>query len=295
MIQQGYDVIALDVGGSSVKSAVVNARQRVVGSVQVDPIDSKASASVILGTLSSIIDHYLRSSPAIRRIAFAFPGPFDYAAGICLMTGLTKYDSIYGIDVSAALRDLLQRPDLEFRYRNDAEAAILGEALYGAGKPYHRLIGVTLGTGFGSAFVVGGRIVKEGTGVPPDGWFYPLYLGDQLVDEIFSTRGLLSRLIAQGILANDVADAIREAGEQHPAIAETFSAFGYELGAFLDPFARDFSADAVIVGGGIVEAWHLFAPSLAAALSVQVKRRALGAQAPLLGAAALFYDTQPSA
>lgn len=293
MSPQGYDVIALDVGGSSVKSAVVDSYREIVGTVRVDPIDSKASASIILGTLSAIIDHYLSTTPGARRVAFAFPGPFDYAAGVSLMMGLTKYDAIYDIDVSAALKELLGRPDLEFRYRNDAEAAILGEAVYGAGKPYHRLIGVTLGTGFGSAFVVDGRIVTEGPGVPPDGWFYPLYLGDQLVDEIFSTRGLLSRMQARGLTASDVAAAIQTAGSQHLAIVETFRSFGHDLGVFLDSYARDFTADAVVVAGGIVEAWDLFSPALENALSVPVKKRALGAQAALLGAAALYDETQP--
>jgi hypothetical protein len=64
-----------------------------------------------------------------HRIAFAFPGPFDYEPGICLIQNQDKYDALYGLDISANSREMLGMPALEIRYRNDAEAAILREAL----------------------------------------------------------------------------------------------------------------------------------------------------------------------
>src|SRR5215216_4017842 len=165
-------VIALDVGGSSVKSALVAADRQIVGSICVDAIQSAADAAEIFHRLATIIAGHLENIRDVRGIAFAFPGPFDYVQGICLIQNQDKYDALYGLNVGGKLRQILGVPTLEIRYRNDAEAAILGEALYGAGVCYSRLLGLTIGTGLGSAFVAEGNLIAEGDDIPPHGWLY---------------------------------------------------------------------------------------------------------------------------
>ena len=53
------------------------------------------------------------------------------------------------------------------RFVNDAQAALLGEVHCGAAVGVSRVMGLTLGTGVGSAFVVDGRIVTTGPGCRP--------------------------------------------------------------------------------------------------------------------------------
>src|SRR5215207_4070739 len=165
-------ILALDVGGSSVKSALVTNRQHIVGQVQEDCITSVASAPEILNALAAIISAHLENASGLYRIAFAFPGPFDYVQGISFIHNQAKYDALYGLRLGTELKKILRIPSLEIRYRNDAEAAILGEALYGVGVPYVRLLGVTLGTGLGSAFIAERKLITEGEAVPPHGWLY---------------------------------------------------------------------------------------------------------------------------
>lgn len=279
-------VLALDVGGSSVKSALVANGRHIVGSVCVDEIQSEASASEILHKLAAILSGHLANAREVNQIAFAFPGPFDYEQGISLVQDQTKYESLYGIDIATKLKEMLNAAALEMRFRNDAEAAILGEALYGAGASYSRLIGLTLGTGLGSAFIAEGNIISEGDNLPPHGWLYSTPYGAQRADDVFSTRGLLARLRERGIHAADVAAAMQHA--DHQALEEVFASFGTDLGSFLEPFVFDFRAQAVLVTGGIAEAWERFAPSLSYALPVPVLKGALGRRAALLGAAALY-------
>ena len=190
-------MLALDVGGSSVKSVVVEAGPRILSRVSVHAIQSKSSAVEILTTLAGIIEGHLQKCGEARGVAVAFPGPFDYEHGICLIQNVDKYDALYGIDISANLRQILGMPGLEIRYRNDAEAAILGEARYGAGEPYSRLLGLTLGTGLGSAFLVNRELITEGADVPDRGWLYTYPYRTQRADDVFSTRGLLARLHEQ--------------------------------------------------------------------------------------------------
>jgi glucokinase len=282
-------VIALDVGGSSVKSALVAMGPRIVGRISVDAIQSKASADQILNTLAVIIKGYLQNRGGVRGIAFAFPGPFDYEQGISLIQNQDKYDALYGLDISVSLKEFLGTPNLEMRYRNDAEAAILGEALYGAGVHYSRLLGLTIGTGLGSAFVADGKLITEGIDVPPHGWLYSLAVGDERADDLFSTRGLLARLHERGIHAADIASALQMGDADSPALAGDFASFGSDLGAFVEPFISDFRAEALLITGGIAETWNRFAPSLSESLSVPVLKGVLGTRAALLGAAALYF------
>ena len=280
-------VLALDVGGSSVKSALVANGHHIMGQVHIDDIRSGASAPEILNTLTAIISGHLEKASGIYRIAFAFPGPFDYVQGISLIHNQAKYDALYGLRLGTELKKILGTPALEIRYRNDAEAAILGESLYGAGVPYGRLLGITLGTGLGSAFIAERNLITEGDDVPPQGWLYSCMFETQRADDVFSTRGLLARLRERGIYARDVASAIQNT-DTH-ALSETFASFGADLGTFLKPFVSDFRAEAVLVIGGIAEIWERFSPSLSNSLPVRPLKGTLGRRAALLGAAALYF------
>ncbi len=65
-------VIALDVGGASVKSAIVAPARRIVGQPIVTPIDSSADAETILTTFADIIQRHLAHVDPASLIGVAF-------------------------------------------------------------------------------------------------------------------------------------------------------------------------------------------------------------------------------
>lgn len=286
-------LIALDAGGSSVKSARVTAQHHIVDSRN-DAIDTLAGADDIRNTLSRIIEAHIQAAKADPvGVAFSFPGPFDYANGICLIQHAShsagvKYGALYGVNVRDTLRENLHRPALPIVFRNDGEAAILGEARYGAGKGIPRIIGITLGTGLGSAFLVNGVPQTEGEGVPANGWLYCIPHEGATADDHFSTRGLLARFKDNGRHFGSVDAA---ACVEDTVTRETFAAWGAALGKFLAPFVGAFKADAVIVLGGIAHAWDRFGPALQDALSAPAMHGTLGEEAALLGAADLLLTS----
>lgn len=278
-------VIALDVGGSSVKHGLVTLADAPEVTLDTTPINSLGSTSEIIGTLSSIIEAYLDQQESQPQIGIGFPGPFDYNDGVSYITGLAKYEAIYGLNVRLLLTEALDREDLDIRFRNDAEAAIVGEAIYGAGANYSRIIGVTLGTGMGSAFIEDGQRIQHGRGIPEGGWLYPVLFNNVRADDVFSTRGLMQRFAEAGIPCDDIADADRS----DPQVQRVFAQFGADLGEFLQPFVRSFQADAVILLGGLSGAFDLFADEIKAPLqTTRVIRGTLDERATLLGTAQLF-------
>jgi len=284
-------VIAIDVGGTSVKSALIAPGGRVIAEPVITPIDSSGEAESILRTFAQIISTHLGRAQTLNVIgvALGFPGPFDYGAGICLIEDVEKYRAIYGVNMRDALRARLDLGDLPILFRNDAEAAAVGEARYGAGRDYQRLIGVTLGTGCGSAFLVDGVPVTSGPGVPPNGWLYPLLFRGIRADDAFSRRGLEARLGAASVASIDVKQAAGDARAGDVTARQVFEAFGADLGAFLNSFAVAFAAEAVLVLGQIAGAIDLFGLPLRQALSVPALPGERGPDAALLGAADLLF------
>jgi glucokinase len=266
---------------------------KLVGESRSTLIDSRGPAETILETFKVIINRHLfeLAGQSVLGVGMGFPGPFDYEAGVSRIQGVAKYESILGVNVGAEIRNRLKMPDLVIRFRNDAEAAIVGEGLYGVGKPFARIIGMTLGTGCGSAFLVNGRSVTTGQGVPDNGWLYPIPFQGRQADDVFSIRGLLAAFSRAGITVENVKTGAELARQGDMKAREVFKQFGQDLADFLTPWAHSFQADAVLIQGGIANAFDFFGDSLSSQLSVPIRQGTLKTEAALLGAAALFFHT----
>ncbi|MFN8471481.1 MAG: ROK family protein [Anaerolineae bacterium] len=283
-------VISLDVGGTSIKSGIVAQGSLLLGPTRRTPIAEGGSAEKILETFQTVVADALSDleDRPVLGIGVGIPGPFDYAQGVSLIRH--KFAAIYGVSLRDTLAACLPDPTAPVLFRNDAEAAIVGEALYGAGRAYRRLIGVTLGTGLGAAFVRDGLAVRDGPDVPAGGELYPIPYQDATADDFFSIRGLLARLREVDPGAASIAEAIRASQADRPDFQAVFRAFGADLGHFLSPFVRDFSAEAAIILGGLSNAPDIEVGARQT-LGVPAMTGELGDRAAILGAAAPFFSS----
>jgi len=131
----------------------------------------------------------------------------------------------------------------------------------------------------------------SGEGVPPNGWLYPYPVQDVRADDYFSVRGLEQRLKDAEGLPVDPKAAAEVARRGDDVGGKVFSAYGTALGSFLSPFIADFRAAAVIVLGGIAEAFDLFGPSLREVVSIPVSPGNRGPDAAMLGAVQLLTES----
>lgn len=289
--------VGVDVGGSHVCSAVVNVVSgEMAGEPCTTPVDSSAGAAVILDALTENVREAISSAGLehVENVGFAFPGPFDYVRGISIVEGVGKFDRIFGLDVAASLRSRLSGYGVKnYRFVNDASAFALGECLGGAARNAGKTLALTLGTGVGSGFVSGRRLVESGDDVPLNGWVYHLPFEDGIVDEAFSTRWVCKRYLE--LTGETVAGARDVAGRYGdcPASRQLFDEYGRRLASFVVPVACRFGADVIVLGGNISRAFHLFGPSMQAAMAeagyiVPVRTSALLDKAAMTGAASLF-------
>lgn len=292
--------IGVDIGGSHITAVAVDmADNRIIsGSRAESPVDNKAEADQILTVWSDTLKQVMRGIQIfnLRGIGFAMPGPFDYVRGICLIRGVPKYEKLYGVNVGKAISSRLGLPcDCRVRFMNDASSFAVGEAWAGKAAGYKRMMAITLGTGFGSAFLEDRIPVVDGDRVPEKGCVYHLPVGNGIADDYFSTRWFTARYReVTGHDATGVREVAMMAGRA-PEVLDIFSEFGTGLGVFLAPWLKKFDAEILVMGGNISHAYNLFGPSMEEALEqsgcdTHIAISGLKEDAALLGSAYLLDD-----
>lgn len=254
--------LCMDVGGTELKAAAV-ATDGTIGPLRHFPAMADADAPTLLAHFAEVLQAVRPAGEEVRGARLAFPGPFDYARGICLLQGLAKYDALYGVNLHEELAARLGFDDILFA--NDASAFGLGEMAFGEAKGAARGLFICIGTGCGSAFGVNGRLAAPGTpGVPASGFLYDAPFLDSCIDDYISRRGLLA---LSGEYLGEELDGLalsQRAGAGDEAAARCFLAFGQRVRQALEPFLRDFAPEVLCLGGQITKSADLFLPPLAA-------------------------------
>jgi glucokinase len=275
---------ALDIGGTHVAAGRVR-----LASATVEP---DAGLRLEFTGDTKLLERILEAArsiatPETRSLGVAVPGPFDYDAGICLVTH--KLRGLYGINLRRELAQAAGLTDHAVSFLNDAEAFLLGEWWAGAARGHARAVGVTLGTGLGSAFLEDGRFVRAGPRVPAAGALYTLAFHGRPVEQTISRGALLARYGADpegGIDVDQIAERGR-AGEPHAR--RLFEEIAADLAEFLTAPLEAFGPTCLVVGGSIARAWGLLEPVLVRGLAryhrLAVARAVNIDDAPLLGAA----------
>jgi glucokinase len=267
------NVGALELGGSHVSACVVDVETWRISDLCRLPLHPEGTRRELLGAIREAA----ASLRDVSRLVVAAPGPFDYENGICLVRGLGKLDGLFGVDMRAELARALLVDPAVIRFLNDAEAFLLGESAAGAARGHDRAIGITLGTGLGSAFLVGGELVRAGESVPPNGDLHVVPFRGGCVEDTISGRAISARFDGRTGAAEIAARA--DAGDVRSAAA--YASLGADLAAFLEPWLDAFRPTCVVVGGSIARAWRHFSAALPP-ISTPAERLD---DAPLLGAA----------
>lgn len=293
--------IGVDIGGSHVSCTACNiAEMRYLPETfSENEVDNQGTVDEIIGVWSKTIQNTIEKVGIenVKGIGFAMPGPFDYAKGIALFKGDNKkYENIYGLNVPDALREILCLPhNFPVRFINDATAFAIGENWIGKATDSKALLAITLGTGFGSAFLKQGVPVVSGPDVPELGclWHLPFESGN--ADDCFSTRGLLNRYYEKsGVMLSGVKELAQLADKQLDAKI-LFDDFGSKLGLFLRPWIVKFSVDVLVIGGNISNAFPLFEDSLkiflkSNSVDVRIEVSELKETAAMIGSALLVDE-----
>jgi glucokinase len=292
--------IGADIGGSHISCAAVDLSSGKVlkETFSGRPVDNQAHASKIIHEWSEALKEVLEKVKIgeVRGIGFAMPGPFDYVNGISYIKGVAKYENLYGFNIGDAIHSSLETSaNFGIRFMNDASSFAVGEAWGGKAKKAGRSMSITLGTGFGSAFISNRIPVVDGPDVPRLGCVYHLPFNGKIADESFSTRWFASSYKnATGKEISGVRE-LAEIAKTDVRAQELFTEYGSNMGTFLAPWLNRFKAEVLVIGGNISNAYDLFGDVFEEQLKREkcicsVELSDLKEDAALLGSAYLFDD-----
>ncbi len=223
------------------------------------------------------------------------------------------------VSIAPALSEKLGIP---VKVVNDGQAAIYGEAIYGAGKDVDNVVGFTIGTGIGGGIVLNRKIFQGAQGIAGHLGFLiidfqgkPSLAGVPGVAEDFGSGTSIGRIARERIAADpERGRRIVELAEGDPNAVTGFQVF--EAVKEGDPFAKEIveycakaigaaavsmihalNPDIILLSGGVAEQGDLLvAPireyvrtcSLYNTRNTPVRIAELGSKAGVVGAAALI-------
>lgn len=221
-------VLGVDIGGSHITAAVMDMESRLIleNSYTRCWIDAHGKPETIINNWKAAIEQaYDKAGLEVDKIGIAMPGPFDYENGISHIAGNDKYEAFYGLNVKEMLARALGIDAGNILMKNDAACFLAGEMFAGAVKDYANVIGITLGTGLGSAVATYGNTRDANL------WCSSFMEG--IAEDYLSTRWFLKRYYQlTGVNMIDV-KSLTGLYDESETIRTIFDEFSQHLAAFL--------------------------------------------------------------
>ena len=317
--------IGIDIGGTTTKFGIVNHRGDIsnVGDIVTN---THTDVSLFVDEL------YQAMLPAIKAV-----GGIELIKGIGLgapngnyYSGTIEYAPNLPwrgiIPIAKMITTKFNRPTT---LTNDANAAAIGELMYGAARGMRDFIMITLGTGVGSGIVANGQLIYGhdgfagelghtiirpggrlhwGTGMKGSLETYASATGisitaKEILDERVGEKSMLRDILHEDITSKKVCEA---ALEGDTIANEVFQITGQILGEALANFVMFSSPEAIILFGGVIKAGKLLLDPTRASMEknllpiFQNKVKLLFSElkesdAAILGASALVWEIKPEA
>ncbi len=305
----GRLAVGVDLGGTNVRLALVGP-DGIVGERVRHATEVARGWDHVIGRLAEAVAAVAAAAPpaaAVAGVGIGVPGVIDHARGAVVASA--NFPGWRDVPVGEALA---RRTGLPVVVENDANAAAVGEQRYGAGRSFRSFVLLTLGTGIGSGLILDGRLWRGAAGMAGEAGHVtvvsaadavPCGCGNRGCAERYASATAVARMAREAGLpgAPDAAAVARLAGEEISAAGETareiYRTAGRYLGVLVAGLINIFNPEAILIGGGMSEAWDLFEPALRAevlarahrpmGVTTALLRAALGDDAGILGAAGL--------
>ncbi|MGK5530610.1 ROK family protein [Streptomyces sp. URMC 129] len=247
--------------------ATVVARSRLPVAAGAAPGDVMALAAQAVGYLLAAED---RAEERVLGVGVGLGGHVDAGAGRCVRSGIMGWGDV---DVAGPLSAALGLPVV---VNNDANALLVAERWFGAGRDCQSLAVVTVGAGIGCGLLLAGGLFTGSSGLAGELGHVPVQPDGALCS--CGNRGCLEAMASDAAVlaavsgASDVpcasiADAVTRAGAGDDAARAAFSVMGQALGRALATLCNLVNPEKIVLTGESVRAYEFFGPSCREALA----------------------------
>ncbi|HNV02365.1 MAG TPA: ROK family protein [Vicinamibacterales bacterium] len=212
-VQQGAAVIALDLGGTKLASAmfVGDGRPRLVRVREIGRRQGAGVASLVCGEIRRLQHAAQQRGLQVRAVGVSVPGIAGPRTGRVWAPNIAGWADYPLRDEIAALPETQGAPVV---VDSDRAACILGEAWQGAARGCRDAIFLAVGTGIGAGILAGGRVLRGASGSAGSaGW---LALGRSFRREFAACGDFEWRASGRGLAASAARTAARTAGYRGP-------------------------------------------------------------------------------
>jgi glucokinase len=150
-------MLGIDIGGTTTSFGFVDRAGTIVSAMSI-PTEAEAPAEALVSRLHPLIETARAGLPPIRGIGIGAPNANHHQGTIEKAVNLRWGDRV---DFLGLMR---KHFDVPLAITNDANAAAVGEMLFGNAQGMKDFLVITLGTGLGSGIVVDGRLVHGSSG-----------------------------------------------------------------------------------------------------------------------------------
>jgi len=274
-MKQKY-AIGIDVGGTTTKFGVVDSKGEILEQDRIPSNDHEVVEDFIE-------DLYAKLSPMIKNVGGSanIVGIGMGAPNGNIYTGTIEYAPNLRWKGIIPIANLMEKKfGLPTKLTNDANAAAVGEMMYGCTRDMKHFITITLGTGVGSGIVIDGKIVVGHDGfagelghtiIRPGGRVHKSTGMKGSLESYASATGVRETAIElmtayperdsllRNYRINDLtSETVYQCALQGDAIAnEIFEFTGQILGESLANFVMFSSPEAIVLFGGLTKAGNL--------------------------------------
>jgi N-acetylmannosamine-6-phosphate 2-epimerase / N-acetylmannosamine kinase len=308
--------IGVDIGGTSIKAALVLPSGETCFPAQV-PTHAAKGRDAILAGLVQVIEQVLSASrenhPELAGLGIATAGAVDHRDG-SIFAATDNLPGWAGFPLRAFAEGRFQLPTCVL---NDAHAAVLSEQHFGSGRSLSDFVAITIGTGIGGGIVSAGKLLLGQHGFAGSIGHTVVQAGGQpcncgragCLEAYVSTAGLireyrgLGGLVPEG-MTEDAAIALRINQLARQGDVASQKAYAVLSGYLAEAIANLFNLldpQAVLLSGGLIEDYPQFVTAVelqvrqllhfGAKRQPQVRAARAGRNAGIQGAAALVFES----
>lgn len=278
-------ILGVDIGGTKVAVGIVDGEGKILAQGR-KPMVASGTAQAGLEAVVSAIDSMLSAGPEIGGIGICAPGPLDPKSGIVLNP--PNVPCWRNFSLASEIRARYQVP---VKIDNDANAAALAEARWGAARGFHYVFYATIGTGIGTGIVFDGAIYHGNTGSAAEGGHVSIDYRGPLCNcgkrgcievlasgpaiavlarakaEAEPSRTSALRDLAQGNIASITSETVARAfAAGDPMAREILTETTELLTCWLGNIVDLLDPDVIVIGGGVAAILKPFFPVISKTL-----------------------------
>jgi len=298
---------AVDIGGTKIAAGVVDENGRILSKAECATDVPRGFADAMRRTTEMLAQCAGQSRVSLHGIGIGCTGPVDPETG-----SLGNVNLLPGWEGGNPVEKLSTEFGVPAAMENDADAAGLAEAVWGAGRGKARLVYVTISTGIGASVILEGKVYRGAGGCHPEighhvvepsgplcscgarGCWEALASGPSMVDWIRTNAP--ESCWSPDLSAKVICAQARE-GEEWARRAVEREA--YYLAVGLANLVSVFTPDAIVLGGGIMKSASLFLDRIHEVIRencrlvpferVEISLASLGPDVGLIGAAQVWH------